>query len=275
MAGGITVALSDSNVVVGAGGCGDHCLVRARVRQQLRRAPTVESPHIEGVWSYPQPVPSGIAASRQVGGKWYDLFVLHQVAFPLTAGRVAVSPARLQYSVPLAFQFFSQEERYKLETEPSSFRVRALPDNGRQPDFAGAVGHALSLQQTVTPGSGKQGEAFNAEVVVRGQGNGLAPPDLRWRGRRIYPEAAEEQVGMKDGYLAGARSFASCCWPIRPARSPCPRSATLLRSRLEASTRVPAPAASPSWWRPEEKVVAPARNRRRFGSTVVARWRGV
>jgi len=209
--GGITVALSDSNVVVGEQV--DVVTIAwfdREIRQQLRRAPTVEPPRLEGVWSYPQPVPSGIAASRQVGGKWYDLFVLHQVAFPLTAGRVAVSPARLQYSVPLAFQFFSQEERYKLETEPSSFRVRALPDNGRQPDFAGAVGHALSLQQTVTPGSGKQGEAFNAEVVIRGQGNvALWPlPDLRWPGgARIYPEAAEEQVGMKDGYLAGAKVF--------------------------------------------------------------------
>lgn len=209
--GGITVALSDSNVVVGEQV--DVVTIAwfdREIRQQLRRAPTVESPRLEGVWSYPQPVPGGIAASRQVGGKWYDLFVLHQVAFPLTPGKVAVSAARLQYSVPLAFQFFSQEERYKLETQPTSFLVRALPDNGRQPDFAGAVGHGITLSQTVTPGAGKQGEAFSAEVVVRGEGNvALWPqPDLRWpRGARIYPEAAEEQVAMKDGRLAGAKLF--------------------------------------------------------------------
>ena len=209
--GGITVALSDSNVVVGEQV--DVVTIAwfdREVRQQLRRAPTVESPRLEGVWSYPQPVPGGIAASRQVGGKWYDLFVLHQVAFPLTPGKVAISAARLQYSVPLAFQFFSQEERYKLETEPTSFMVRPLPDQGRQPDFAGAVGRGITLQQTVTPGAGRQGEAFNAEVVVRGEGNvALWPqPDIRWPGGvRIYPEAAEEQVGMKDGRLAGAKVF--------------------------------------------------------------------
>lgn len=209
--GGITVALSDSNVVVGEQV--DVVTIAwfdREIRQQLRRAPTVESPRLEGVWSYPQPVPGGIAASRQVGGKWYDLFILHQVAFPLTPGKVAVSPARLQYSVPLAFQFFSQEERYKLETQPTSFQVRALPDNGRQPDFAGAVGHGITLSQTVNPGAGKQGEAFNAEVIVRGEGNvALWPqPDLRWpHGARIYPEAPEEQVAMKDGHLAGAKVF--------------------------------------------------------------------
>lgn len=209
--GGITVALSDSNVVVGEQV--DVVTIAwfdREVRQQLRRAPTVESPRLEGVWSYPQPVPGGIAASRQVGGRWYDLFVLHQVAFPLTPGKVAVSAARLQYSVPLAFQFFSQEERYKLETEPTSFLVRPLPDQGRQPDFAGAVGRGITLEQTVTPGAGRQGEAFTAEVDVRGEGNvALWPqPDIRWPGGlRIYPEAAEEKVAMKDGHLGGAKVF--------------------------------------------------------------------
>ncbi len=208
---GITVALSDATVVVGEQV--DVVTIAwfdREVRQQLRRAPTVESPRLEGVWSYPQPVPGGIAASRQVGGRWYDLFVLHQVAFPLTPGRVAVSPARLQYSVPLAFQFFSQEERYKLETEPTSFTVRALPDAGRQPDFAGAVGRGITVQQTITPGSGRQGEAFSAELVVRGEGNvALWPkPDLPWpRGLRVYPEAADEKVELKEGRLGGAKTF--------------------------------------------------------------------
>jgi tetratricopeptide (TPR) repeat protein len=210
---GISLALSDSNVVVGEQV--DVVTIAwfdRELRQQLRRAPTVESPRLEGVWSYPQPVPGGIAASRMVGGRWYDLFVLHQVAFPLTPGKVAVSPARLQYSVPLAFQFFSQEERYKLETEPTSFVVRPLPSAGRQPDFAGAVGHAITVQQTVTPGSGRQGEAFTAELVVRGEGNVALWPqaDLPWpRGLRIYPEAAEEKVEMKEGRLGGSKTFRS------------------------------------------------------------------
>lgn len=208
---GITVALSDSTVVVGEQV--DVVTIAwfdREVRQQLRRAPTVESPRVEGVWSYPQPVPGGIAASRQVGGRWYDLFVLHQVVFPLTPGKVAVSPARLQYSVPLAFQFFSQEERYKLETTPTSFLVRALPDAGRQPDFAGAVGRGITVQQTITPGTGRQGEAFSAELVVKGEGNvALWPqPDLPWpRGLRVYPEAADERVVMKEGRLGGSKTF--------------------------------------------------------------------
>jgi hypothetical protein len=208
---GISVVVSDPLVVVGQQV--DVVTIAwfdREVRQQLRRSPTVEEPQIDGVWSYPQPVPGGIAASRQVNGKWYDLFVLHQVVFPLTPGRVAIGPARLQYSVPLAFQFFSQEERYKLNSEASSFTATALPAEGRDPTFAGAVGHTLSVSQQVTPASGRQGEAFAVELTVAGEGNvALWPqPDARWpAGLRVYPEGAREQVNLREGRLGGSKVF--------------------------------------------------------------------
>jgi hypothetical protein len=208
---GITVAVSDADVLVGQQvDVVTIAWFERDLRQQLRRAPTVESPRIEGVWSYPQPVPGGIAATRQVGGRWYDLFLLHQVVFPLTPGRVAVSAARLQYSVPLAYQFFSQEEAYKLESKPQSFIARPLPDAGRDPTFAGAVGHHLTVSQSVTPAVGRQGEAFTAEVVIRGEGNvALWPkPDVRWPSAlRVYPDAATEELTMREGRLGGAKRF--------------------------------------------------------------------
>ncbi len=208
---GVSVAISDPLVVVGQQV--DVVTIAwfdREVRQQLRRSPTVDPPQIDGVWSYPQPVPGGIAASRQVNGKWYDLFVLHQVVYALTPGRVKVSPAQLQYSVPLAFQFFSQEERYKLNSEASSFTAVALPADGRDPGFAGAVGHGVAVSQTVSPASGRQGEAFSVELTVRGEGNvALWPqPDARWpEGLRVYPEAANEQVALTDGRLGGSKTF--------------------------------------------------------------------
>ncbi len=208
---GISVVVSDPLVVVGQQV--DVVTIAwfdREVRQQLRRSPTVEEPQIDGVWSYPQPVPGGIAASRLVNGRWYDLFVLHQVVFPLTPGRVAIGPASLQYSVPLAFQFFSQEERYKLSSESSSFTASALPATGRDPSFAGAVGHGLSVSQLVTPASGRQGEAFAVELTVEGEGNvALWPqPDARWpAGLRVYPEGAREKVNLRDGRLGGSKVF--------------------------------------------------------------------
>src|SRR5216683_3232168 len=42
----------------------------------------------EGVWAYPPATSSGVALSRQVGGRWIDLFIAHEVVFPLVAGRL-------------------------------------------------------------------------------------------------------------------------------------------------------------------------------------------
>ena len=76
------------------------------LRMQLRRPPTLQPPVIDGVWSYPQPAPSGIAVTRNIGGIAYDLFVAHQVVFPLVAGTISIPRAMLKYSTPLALQFF-------------------------------------------------------------------------------------------------------------------------------------------------------------------------
>jgi BatD DUF11 like domain len=97
------------------------------LRMQLRRPPTLQPPVIDGVWSYPQAAPSGIALTRNIGGIAYDLFVAHQVVFPLVAGTIPVPRAMLKYSTPLALQFFSQEERFALTSLPETLTVRPLP----------------------------------------------------------------------------------------------------------------------------------------------------
>ena len=110
------------------------------LRLQLRRPPTLQPPVIDGVWSYPQAAPAGIAATRDMAGSAYDLFVAHQVVFPLVPGIIAIPSAMLKYSTPLALQFFSQEERFALTSRPDSLVVRPLPTLGRPADFSGAVG---------------------------------------------------------------------------------------------------------------------------------------
>ena len=101
------------------------------LRLQLRRPPTLLPPVIDGVWSYPQATPTSIAATRQARGRWFDLFVSHQIVFPLVAGRIDVPGATLKYSTPVALQFFSQEERYSLTSEPKRSRSCRCP--GRPP----------------------------------------------------------------------------------------------------------------------------------------------
>ena len=180
------------------------------LRLQLRRPPTLQPPVIDGVWSFPQAAPSGIAVTRSIGGIAYDLFVAHQVVFPLVAGNIVIPQAMLKYSTPLALQFFSQEERFALSSEPETLTVRPLPTGGRPDDFNGAVGTALRVERQVTPPSVQAGEGFSVELTVSGSGNMALwpPPEIRWpRSARAYVDRVDEQVSSSEGRLGGVKTF--------------------------------------------------------------------
>jgi hypothetical protein len=180
------------------------------LRLQLRRPPTLQPPVIDGVWSYTQAAPSGIAVTRNIGGIAYDLFVAHQVVFPLVAGTIAIPRAMLKYSTPLALQFFSQEERFALTSPPETLSVLALPVEGRPAGFNGAVGSALQLERRITPPSAHPGEGVAVELVLSGIGNTALwpPPETRWpRNARAYADRIDEQVATEDGRVGGMKTF--------------------------------------------------------------------
>ncbi|HEU4587002.1 MAG TPA: BatD family protein [Gemmatimonadales bacterium] len=180
------------------------------LRAQLRRPPTLQPPVIEGVWSYPQPVPPGIAATRAVNGTLYDLFVAHQVIFPLVPGRITVTPAVLKYSVPLAMQFFSQEQRYTLQSLPETLSVAETPVAGRPAGYSGAVGQGLRIERSIEPATVRAGEPVTVSITLRGDGNpALWPvPPLTWPpGARTYPDRTDEQVNDDAGRLGGSKTF--------------------------------------------------------------------
>jgi hypothetical protein len=180
------------------------------LRLQLRRPPTLQPPVIDGVWSYPQAAPAGIAVTRNIGGSAYDLFVAHQVVFPLVAGTIAIPRAMLKYSTPLALQFFSQEERFALTSRPETLRVRPLPTVGRPADFNGAVGSGLKWERRVTPPSAHAGEGVAVDLALTGEGNTALwpPPEVKWPSNaRAYVDRVEEQVRTTDGRLGGTKTF--------------------------------------------------------------------
>lgn len=180
------------------------------LRLQLRRPPTLQPPVIDAVWSFPQTTPSGIAASRNIRGRWYDLFVSHQVVFPLVAGTVGIPRATLKYSTPVALQFFSQEERFALSSRADTLVVLPLPATGRPTDFAGAIGSGLTLDRHVSPSTASVGEGLAVELRLSGQGNtALWPnPEVTWPSDvRAYLERVDEQVSTTEGLVGGSKTF--------------------------------------------------------------------
>ena len=187
------------------------------LRERMRRPPVLTLVTPEGVWAYPATTSAssggGAALSRQVSGRWMDLFVTHQIMFPLAPGRLVIPPASVDYALPVTFSFFSREERYALRSDSISIAVLPLPPSAANPG-TNVVGQGLSLDLQVDPSSTRVGEPIDAALTISGVGNvALWPPPapepaLRWpAGFRVYPAQTEVRVTPDAGRIAGSKTF--------------------------------------------------------------------
>ena len=175
--------------------------------ERMRRPPLLTLVSPEGVWAYPVAASSGVALSRQVGGHWMDLFIAHQVVFPLAPGRLIVPPASVEYALPVTFSFFSREERYTLRSDSIAVTVLPLPPANPSTTL---VGEKLALDLQVDPANTRVGEPVEASVTVTGVGNVAlwSEPPLRWpTGFRAYPAETEVRIEPRDGRIAGSKTF--------------------------------------------------------------------
>jgi hypothetical protein len=174
--------------------------------QRMRRPPLLTLVTPEGVWAYPAATSSGVALSRQVGGRWIDLFIAHEVVFPLTSGRLIIPPASVEYALPVSFSFFSREERYTLRSDSIAITVLPLPPTNPPTNV---VGEKLSLELQIDPAATRVGEPVEASVTITGIGNvALWPePPLKWpTGFRVYPAQTEVRVAPDAGRIAGSKT---------------------------------------------------------------------
>ncbi len=179
------------------------------LRERMRRSPLLTLITPEGVWAYPPAPSSGVALTRQVGGRWLDLFITHQIVFPLAAGRLIIPPASVEYALPVTFSFFSREERYALRSDSITVTVLPLPQSADNPGTS-VVGQGLKLAVHLDPASTRSGEPVEAAVTVDGVGNvALWPePKVRWpAGFRAYPAQTEVRVAPQGGRIAGNKIF--------------------------------------------------------------------
>lgn len=180
------------------------------IRSRLRNPPTLRSPQVTGAWVYHQSVPSGIAASRRVGGDTYDLYVLHDVLFPLVPGRLEIGAATVSYTLPLTYSFLSREVRHEVESARRLVPIAAQPGANRPARFTGASGRAMTLHARLPRGVLPQGQALTAELALQGTGNvALWPePTVEWPpGLRVYPEDVRVAIRVENGVVGGTKVF--------------------------------------------------------------------
>ncbi len=180
------------------------------IRSRLRNPPTLEAPQVRGAWAYQRPTPPGIALTREVGGITYDVFVQHEVIFPLTAGSATIGSAKVSYSLPLSYSFLSREMRHEVRSEPVKVVVTPYPGPPEGTVFGGATGSDLIFEVTTPPRELAIGNAARVTATVRGDGNvALWPePDLRWPpGLRAYPQGVDVRLREAGGVVGGEKAF--------------------------------------------------------------------
>jgi hypothetical protein len=180
------------------------------VRSRLRTRPTLMPPELQGAWTYPRTAALGVADTRTVDGRLYDLFVHHQVAFPLTAGELRVGPATVSYSLPLRTSILSREVPQEVQSGDTGIVVLSQPVDGRPQPFTGAAARNLEFVVAVDTGDFGVGNASTVTAQVRGEGNvSLWPrPQIQWPdGVRVYEGRTDVEITTEGGAIGGTKTF--------------------------------------------------------------------
>jgi hypothetical protein len=177
-------------------------------RARLRRNPEFVPPELRAMLGYDLTSPSTF--TRVAGGRRFEVHVFQRAIFPLVAGRHAIAPARLSYSLPLSTSFFSREESRTLRSESLAVIAREPPPltTGQGSGYAGAVG-MLTVQQRVDIDRASVGTPFVLTVAVRGVGNvALLPrPSLSLTWAQLVQGPERVQLDTTGPLVRGVKEF--------------------------------------------------------------------
>ena len=189
-------------------------------RQRLRRNPTFFPPEMPGVIAYDLAPPSALT---RVGRRCFETLSYRRALFPLFAGRAAIAPASLTYSLPLSTSFFSREESFELRTDSVHFLALDVPVTGRPPEFGGAVG-SLSATARVSPPRGRMGDPLVLTLRLSGNGNvKLWPrPPLRLGWAAIANGGERVVVDTSLSLVKGSKEFDWLLTPRQPGQQVIP-----------------------------------------------------
>jgi len=188
--------------------------VRDRMRSMEALAPEMRS-----MMAYEPPAPLAGFPLRNAYGHRYEAHVYQRPIFPLSAGRVAIPPARLLYAMPLSYSFFSREESFELRSDSAVVVALDPPRAGRPADWAGAVG-ILHLSAAVDSAAARVGDAMRLVVRVSGEGNvKLFPrPALELSWASATAEGERVTMSADSMHIGGTKEFDWVITPRVPGR---------------------------------------------------------
>ena len=189
-------------------------------RQRLHRNPTFFPPEMPGVLAYDLSAPTALS---RMGRRCFETLSYRRALFPLFAGRTAIAPAALTYSLPLSTSFFSREESFELRTDSVRFVATDVPVEGRPADFTGAVG-SLEATARLSVQHARMGDPVVLTLRLEGAGNvKLWPrPSLALGWASVSNGSERVRVDTSLARVRGAKEFDWLLTPRQAGRQQIP-----------------------------------------------------
>jgi len=165
-------------------------------------------PGTTGFWS--EGLPPDQKYYQQVGRRRYLVQELRTALFPTVLGEQTISPATLTVR-----DFF---QRYPLQSNPLTVKVKPLPEEGKPPEFNGAVGR-YEVQSYVDKTETTVNEPVTLSVSVRGAGNIASLPAPNWpemEDVRTYDGETQTNISKANYTVQGERRFDRLVVPKQP-----------------------------------------------------------
>lgn len=197
-----------------------------------------KQPETAGFWveDYPQPRQPH-AETEVVDGLRYRVAQIKKMAlFATGAGEREVGPMVLECRVRIrggtwdpfgsrdpfrgffSGGLFGREVTRQVASNPVRVQVLPLPQEGRPPEFQGAVGE-FSISGHLDKPEVKANEALSFKVRISGSGNlaGLSEPQISFPPSfEVYPPKVEQQIRRDPRGISGEKTFEYVLIPRRP-----------------------------------------------------------
>lgn len=161
---------------------------------------TYNAPAFSGFWS--KELPDQRHYRTQAGGRLYSVTELQTALFPTVAGDLTIEPGRMV----IPGDFFSNGA--EIASQPVTLNVKPLPANAPA-SFTGAVGK-FDISAEIDSSDSQVGDTVTQRVSVVGQGNVETLDDPVWpdaAGWRVFDSQAQTKTDVRDGQIAGVRSY--------------------------------------------------------------------
>ncbi len=163
-------------------------------------------------------------------GTFIEYTVLKKALFPTNPGSFTIPPATFHFAIrrrgadSLDTFFFQPSESVFRSSNGVSIRVKDLPEQGRPPEFAGAVGR-FTLRAVTDRKESRVNDAVGLKIVVEGQGNfdTLGNPVLpQLHDFKRYDPKVDESKEAKGGTLVGSKTWNYVLIPLAPGEQEIP-----------------------------------------------------